>query len=140
MRRRGALVLVGAAAAVLAGCAEPAPGRDELRAALVRSGLSEEVASCTTDAVVDNLTEEQLADLALRGSGAAPVDDPERADDNADALRLAMDACRVLQAEAAPPTSSSTTSVPTSTPPVPTTRGEELRPAPADGAAGTAGG
>jgi hypothetical protein len=130
MRRRRALV-AACVAALAASCAAPAPERDELAEALVRSGLSDGVADCVADALVDNLTEDQLAELTLRGPGAAPVDDPDRADDRADALRLAMDACRVLQAEAAPSTTSTTVAASPSG--VGTTGGEELRPVPPGG-------
>lgn len=76
-----------------AGCSS-GPDHGEVVDALITSGLSEEQARCAADALFDELTEDELAQLADRGAGGAPVDDPDRADDAADRIRTALNACR----------------------------------------------
>ncbi len=129
------MVLSAALAVGAVSCADPKPSADDLEEALVRTGLDQEVAACAADALTENLSDHDLADLTLRGPGAAPVDDPKRDDDAYDQLRVAMDRCRLLQAEVAP----STTVVPSTTVPIETqpsvsvtTDGAQLTPAPDD--------
>ena len=119
----------------VAGCAEPTPSSSELEEALIDTGLEPEVAQCAAKALTGSLSEHDLADLTIRGSGAAPVDDPERDDDAYDQLRVAMDRCRTIQAEVAPTTVvPSTEATPTTAPAGSvTTDGAELTPAPDDG-------
>ncbi|MEZ5180877.1 MAG: hypothetical protein R2702_03235 [Acidimicrobiales bacterium] len=94
--RRAVLGSAAVALALLAGCSTEAPGRDEIARSLRASGFSVEAADCAADALVDNLSDDQIAELAERGGGGAPVDDPNRTDDPADKVREAMNACRPL--------------------------------------------
>ena len=89
-----ALLAVGAGA-----CRTETPTNQELTEALVASGLSEEVASCTADAVLETLSDDEVRLLVERGAGGAPRDDPGDDDDSADRLRRALDECRALRTE-----------------------------------------
>lgn len=88
-------LLAGALAAAFAtvGCSSP-PSRSDITDALITSGLSEEVARCAADALVDELSDDELVQLTERGGGGAPVDDPDRDDDASDRVRAALTACR----------------------------------------------
>ena len=110
--RRWLRRLVGGAVAVVvavgvASCSTPAPSQDELTEALVASGLSEEVAECTAEALTASLSESELAAIAERGAGGAPVDDPKVEGESADELVAAMSACRELQIASQPTTTTS---------------------------------
>jgi hypothetical protein len=105
--RRTLALLAGAAAVVslvLTGCGTPTPKEADLTEALVDSGLSEPVAECASSALVESLTDGELQELAERGAGGAPVDDPARTDDSADKLAKAMTACKELVASSQPST------------------------------------
>jgi hypothetical protein len=97
--------LVGAA------CGSDAPPRGEISSSLVKSGVPADVADCAAGALVDNLTDQQLADIAARGGGAAPADDPNRTDDPMDQLRAALEKCRAML----PTTTTTTTTTVTTT-------------------------
>lgn len=87
----------------ISGCSSPsAPSKGELAEALVTSGMSEEVAECTASAVTESLTESEIAEITERGSGGAPVDDPEVQGESYDELAKAMSACRELRAAEQP--------------------------------------
>jgi hypothetical protein len=88
------LVVAGLLVVGVAGCGADAPGREQLARSLADSGLPEDVAGCAADALADNLTEQQLLDIAERGGGGAPVDDPNRTDDPLDLVRAALAECR----------------------------------------------
>lgn len=94
-RRRWARVLVMAAAVVVAGCSAGAPSRSEFVDVLRTSGLSEQDAGCVADAVLGELSEDEVALIADRGPSGAPVDDPQRDDDANDRVRAAIAECRV---------------------------------------------
>jgi len=112
-RAVGALA-VGLAALGVAGCSASPPSQNELAQALEDSGLSAEMATCTSKAVIDNLSDEQLAELTERGAGGAPVDEPDRTDDAADKVREALTACRdTLAITTTTVTTTTTTSAPT---------------------------
>jgi hypothetical protein len=97
LRRRRALAaaaLAGCLGLGAAACAADPPGRDELARSLASSGLPEDVAGCAADALHDHLSTQELRDIAERGGGGAPVDDPERTDDAMDQVRTALAECR----------------------------------------------
>lgn len=94
-------------------CAAEPSGRDELARSLASSGLPQDVAGCAADALVDNLSSQELLDIAERGGGGAPVDDPERTDDSLDLVRAALAECRA-QLEPTTTTGVPTSGVPTS--------------------------
>jgi hypothetical protein len=108
-------MVAGAAAAVLAvgasGCATEVPSRGELVAAFESSGLSADLAGCVTDAVLENLPDEDLIRLVERGSGAGPRDDPNRDDDPYDRTRAALTACQEAAAATSTTTTTTTTAV-----------------------------
>lgn len=100
---RMTVVLAGVAAACavgLGGCGADAPSRDELVHALELTGISSEKAECAADAVLENLSDEQIVRLVERGPAGAPRDDPDRSDDAADQVREALTECRQVGAEA----------------------------------------
>lgn len=101
----GGLGLLGAV-----GCSAEAPERDRIAESLEASGLPKAAAECTADALVDSLSDEELARIVERGGGGAPTDDPARTDDTADQLRDAMNGCRAL-------VTPTTTAVPTTVAP-----------------------
>jgi hypothetical protein len=106
MQRRVAWVgVLTVAAALLGGCAE-APSRSELVQALEASGIATERAECAADAVLDELSEEEIIELVERGPAGAPRDDPEATDDASDRVRDALAACQQV---AAPETSTTST-------------------------------
>lgn len=111
-RRLVAIAALGLLAVTASACAEPVPDRDELAEALQDSGLTASVARCTADAITESLSEDELAQIAERGPGGAPPDDPKRSDDPTDQVRDAMAACRAelpTTTTTAPPASSTTT-------------------------------
>ncbi len=128
MSRSGRLSGAGVAAVLCAvvatACATEVPSRSELVAAFESSGLSADLAGCVTDAVLENLPDEDVIRLVERGAGAGPRDDPDRDDDPYDRTRAALTACQ----EAAAATSTTSTTAEASIPAdAPTTT------APADG-------
>lgn len=80
----------------VAACAAPTPDRAELTDALAASGLPQDVARCAADALLSELSQEELDVLVERGNGGVPVDDPDRDDDPADRLRAALADCQEL--------------------------------------------
>lgn len=90
---RRALVGPVAALVLLVACAASTPRRDQLIDALGRSGIPTPVASCVADALVSDLSDDQLDQLVEFGAAGAPQDDPDRADDAADRLREALASC-----------------------------------------------
>jgi hypothetical protein len=111
------VVLALTVLASVSACSDEVPAETELREALQASGLSAEVSECVASALSESLSDEELSELATRGGGAAPVDDPNRTDDSADALRIAMDRCRQIKAEtqATTTTEATATTAPSST-------------------------
>jgi len=89
----------------LTGCGSSTPTRGELVSSLERSGMAKDEAECAADAVLADLSDEQVALLVERGPGGAPVDDPDSTDDAADKVRAALGKCRA-EAEAATTTTS----------------------------------
>ena len=115
----GALVVAGMGLAATA-CSAGAPSRDELVESLITSGLSKAESTCAADAIVDNLTDDEVAEIVERGGGGAPRDDPEKADDTMDKLRAALAVCRDQAAATSTTTvPASPTTVPASTTTVP---------------------
>ena len=135
-RRLGAAVALVALVAT-AGCSAPAPKQQDIADALVDSGISRRVADCTAKALTDSLSSSELAEIAERGGGGVPVDDPNKTGEGIDRLNEAMVRCRELQV-ASEPTTTTTTPVPSttsvaggdaSTTVAPGTDGAELNPA-----------
>lgn len=116
----------------LGACSTPNPSQDQFTESLVISGVDPEVAECTSKAVMDNLTEEQIRRINERGGGAAPVDDAATPDEAADKVRDALAACRDLLPTTTVPVAP-TTSAPAAGTSVPTTGGAALEPAPSEG-------
>ena len=85
--------LVAALALGVAGCGGE-PSNDDLRAALVSSGIPSVEADCAVTAIDGVLSDDEVRELIERGNGGAPVDDLERPDDKLDQLRSALGACR----------------------------------------------
>lgn len=111
-RRFAAIAVSGLLAIAATSCAEPVPDRDELAEALQDSGLSASVARCTADAITENLSDDELAQIAERGPGGAPRDDPDETDDSTDQVREAMAICRAeLPTTTTVPVATSTTTV-----------------------------
>ena len=135
-RRLGAAVALVALVA-MAGCSAPAPKQQDIADALVDSGISRKVADCTAKALTDSLSSSELAEIAERGGGGVPVDDPNKTGEGIDRLNEAMVRCRELQV-ASEPTTTTTAPVPSttavgggdaSTTVAPATDGAELNPA-----------
>ena len=105
---------VSAVLILLGGCAE-APSRGELVEALETSGIPEAKAECAADAVIDELTEDEIVEIVARGPAGAPRDDPDASDDASDRVRAALAECQQVGAE-----TTSTTELP---PPPPSTPG-----------------
>lgn len=96
--------------------------------ALRTSGVPAAQAQCTADAIYDNLTDDQVRQLADRGNGGTPKDDPLRTDDALDKLNAAMATCRDVG-----------TATTTTVPATPTTAGATLGTSPGfDGSTTTA--
>jgi hypothetical protein len=110
----GAVVVFAGAAS---GCATEVPSRSELVAAFEGSGLSADLAGCVTDAVLENLPDEDLIRLVERGSGAGPQDDPDRDDDSYDRTRAALTACQETAAATSTTTTTTTTTTTAAVPP-----------------------
>lgn len=89
-------VLVLMASTGAGACSASTPDRAELTDALATSGLPQDVARCAADALVSELSQEELDVLVERGNGGVPVDDPDRDDDPADRLRAALAGCQEL--------------------------------------------
>lgn len=118
---RDALLALLAAGLVVvaAACATPTPKTDQLSTALVDSGLSKPVAHCTAAALTSSLSPGELRQIADRGAGGAPVDDPAKKDEPADKLTAAMAKCRALLDSTPTTTTSATSSTVPSTEPAP---------------------
>lgn len=104
-----------ALAVALVGCSKT-PGPDRLVEALITSGVPEEQATCVVDAVEDILDADDIEALVERGASAAPRDDPDATDDDADRLRDAMAACRELAVVTTTVTSSTSSTSTTAAP------------------------
>ena len=117
MTARLGLVSIGVLA--LGGCGADAPSRDELVHLLELTGIPPERAECAADAVLENLTEDEVVELVERGPAGAPRDDPKRTDDTSDEVRAALAACQQVGTTTTTGESGPTTSTPTtsSTPP-----------------------
>lgn len=114
--RRAAVGAVAVAFVVaVVGCATEVPSRQELVAAFESSGLSADEAGCVTDAVLDNLPDEDIIRLVERGQGAGPRDDTNRDDDPYDLTRAALTACREAAAATSTTTTTTTTTAPAGT-------------------------
>ena len=97
MRRWGvASLTVSAVLLVGAGCSSPPPDRAAVVRALRTSGIPAAQAKCTADAIYDSLTDQQVRQLAERGNGGTPKDDPARPDGALKKLNTAMAKCRTL--------------------------------------------
>ncbi len=95
-RRTTASAALAAVALVVAGCSAGAPSRTEFVDALRTSGLSEADAGCVADAVLDELTEDEVALIVDRGPSGAPVDDATQGRDSLERVRAAIAACNVI--------------------------------------------
>ncbi|MBX3287108.1 MAG: hypothetical protein KF703_17300 [Actinobacteria bacterium] len=129
--RRRAARLVGAVLAVVAlgvgatACGTKPPSRQELVDSLVTSGLPKSESTCAADAIYDNLSSDEIAEIVERGGSGAPRDDPQDANDTMDKLRAALGVCRDQAAATSttvPSSSTTSTTVPgssttTTTPP-----------------------
>lgn len=132
-RRRLALgVAVLVSVVGLGACSTPNPSQDQFTESLVISGVDPEVAECTSKAVMDNLSDEQVRRINERGGGAAPVDDAAKPDEAADKVREALAACRDLLPTTTLPVAPSTTA-PAAATSAPTTSGAALEPATSEG-------
>lgn len=102
---RARVVLAGVAVACvvgLGGCGADVPSRGELVHALELTGISTEKAECAADAVLESLSDEQIALLVERGPAGAPRDDPDRSDDAHDRVRAALSECQQVDADVNP--------------------------------------
>ncbi len=97
--RLGVIVALGFVL-MLAGCGTNAPSRADVLKALETSGIAPAEAQCSVQAIYDNLTTQQVADLYDRGFGGVPKDNPTDSGDAATRLATAMGKCR--DAAAAP--------------------------------------
>lgn len=93
-KRAFLLVVMAAGLGALTSCSSPVPTRTELVKALETSGIPAAQAMCSADAIVKNLSHDQVALIVERGGGGAPPDDPKRTDDTSDKVRAALAACR----------------------------------------------
>jgi hypothetical protein len=96
--RTSALISTAAllvAGLLAAGCAAGAPSRSEFVDALRTAGLAEADAACVADAVLRELSEDEVALIADRGPSGAPVDQPEAGDDALERVRAAIAECQV---------------------------------------------
>lgn len=116
MQRRVAWAGLVAAVVLVGGCAE-APSRDELVRALELSGIPTERAECAAEAVLGELSEDEVVELVQRGPAGAPRDDPDATDDSSDRVRAALAECQQVGATSTTTTSTTTTSTTTTTQP-----------------------
>jgi hypothetical protein len=93
--RTDASAALAVAVLVVAGCAAGAPSRTEFVDALRTTGLSQSEAGCVADAVLDELTEDEVALIVDRGPSGAPVDDATQGRDSLERVRAAVAACEV---------------------------------------------
>lgn len=93
VRRLVVVVMFGATLGV-AGCGTNAPSRAKVGKALETSGVPAAEAQCSVQAIYDNLTTKQVADLYERGFGGVPKDNPTDSGDAATRLATAMAKCR----------------------------------------------
>lgn len=103
-RRLLAAVALTTTVVGMASCSTPAPKQQQLSDALVDSGFSRKVSDCAAKALTTSLSSSELSELAERGAGGVPVDDPKKANENVDKLTQAMATCRDLQVASAPTT------------------------------------
>lgn len=90
--------VAAAAALVLGGCSQ-VPSRGELVHALEASGLPAAKAECAADAVLEELTDDEIIELVERGPAGAPRDDPDSTDDPSDRVRAALAECQQVGVE-----------------------------------------
>lgn len=114
LARRAVLLVAVGLAVVATACAKPVPSRAELVGALETSGIAPSEATCAADAILKNLSKDQVALIVERGSSGAPADDPNRTDDPSDKVRAALAACRAAAV-------TTSTSITTPAPTTPTT-------------------
>lgn len=74
-RAAAGLLLALATAALLAGCAEDKPSKDEVVDAVVESGIDERAATCAVDGFYDDLSAASLERIV---NGSESLDDPEQ--------------------------------------------------------------
>jgi hypothetical protein len=91
--------VAGTAAAMLGGCGAEVPSRAELVESLERSGLPTAKAECAADAVLGELTDDEIIRIVERGPAGAPRDDPDVDGDSADRVRAALAECQQVGAE-----------------------------------------
>ena len=92
------VALATSAASMLGGCASK-PSRSELVHALEASGIPTAKAECAADAVLGELSDDEIIELVQRGPAGAPRDDPESTDDSSDRVRAALAECQQVGAE-----------------------------------------
>ena len=93
---------VGLVAAGLTACGTDPASSDDIKQGLVDAGVDAELAECAADAVVDNLSADQIVALMERGPAGAPRDDPERTEDDSDKVRAAIAECKEQVATTVP--------------------------------------
>ncbi|MCU1498464.1 MAG: hypothetical protein JWM47_2417 [Acidimicrobiales bacterium] len=118
--------LVGVAVA-LSACSAKAPDRTELTDALERTGMGTPDARCVSDAILDTLTDEQVAAIVERGPSGAPVDPEGTTDGPATKVREAIAACKATVTTTTVATTLPSGDAPTSTTvtPLPGTGGSD---------------
>lgn len=75
--------------------AEP-PTRSELISAYESSGTPTAQAECVADAILGNLSDDEVSLIVERGPSGAPIDAPKVDDETIDQTRAALGACRDL--------------------------------------------
>ncbi|QXC61742.1 hypothetical protein KSP35_02540 [Aquihabitans sp. G128] len=127
-RRRGRLVPLALALVVaVAACSKPEPSRTELVDVFRRTGMTSAEARCVSDAILDNLSDDQLDAIIERGPSGAPVDPAGSTDGVATKVRTALAACK--SSEITGTTSTTTTTLPITDPSTLPPATEELNPA-----------
>ena len=93
-KRAFLLAAVGLGLGLFTSCSSPVPSRTELVTALETSGIPRSQATCAADAILKNLSHDQVQLIVERGGGGVPPDDPKRTDDPSDKVRAALGVCR----------------------------------------------
>lgn len=92
----GWVVGVLAAAVSLAACGPSEPSRQDLRAALRDAGMSNDQARCVADAVVGDLSADEVKLIMRVGPAGAPTDDTTVDHQSIDRFNRSMTRCREL--------------------------------------------